>query len=169
MAKKTKAIYKDNAALCTTMNNVRRWNIAGNCIIVRKSVLFWPHVMCFKSCARPKTSKATLCSTYFLFALAKWYMHHSMGYRFGNAISLFSWNQAKNTTLLLIAGHDLLFVATESILIPTGFLYTHRSQIVPPESKRHAHRDYCVVCPLGCNSSLNSHMIMEWCSKLDVA
>ena len=25
----------------------------------------------------------------------KWYMHHSMGYRIGNAISLFSWNQAK--------------------------------------------------------------------------
>ena len=38
-------------------------------------------------------------------------------------------------------GHFRLFVPTESILIPTGSLYTHRSQIVPPESKRHAHRD----------------------------
>ena len=37
-------------------------------------------------------------------------------------------------------GHFHLLVPTESILIPTGSLYTHRSQIVPPESKRYAHR-----------------------------
>ena len=37
-------------------------------------------------------------------------------------------------------GHFRVLVPTESILIPTGSLYTHRSQIVPPESKRHAHR-----------------------------
>ena len=45
-------------------NNVRRWNIAGKCILVRKSVLFWSRGMRFKSCARPKTSKPTLCFMY---------------------------------------------------------------------------------------------------------
>ena len=39
-------------------------------------------------------------------------------------------------------GHFRVLVPTESILIPTGSLYTHRSQIVPPESKRHAHRGH---------------------------
>ena len=53
-------------------------------------------------------------------------------------LSLYS---LKDTTLLLTAGHFRLLVPTESILIPTGSLYTHRSQIVPPESKRHAHRE----------------------------
>ena len=38
-------------------------------------------------------------------------------------------------------GHFGLLIPTESILIPTGSLYTHRSQNVPPESKRHAHRE----------------------------
>ena len=42
--------------------------------------------------------------------------------------------------MLITAGHFRLLVPTESILIPTESLYTHRSQIVPPESKRHAHR-----------------------------
>ena len=45
-------------------NNVRRWNVAGKCIIVRKSVLCWSRVMRFQSCARPKTSKSTLCFMY---------------------------------------------------------------------------------------------------------
>ena len=45
-------------------NNVRHWNKAGKCIIVRKSVLFWSRVMRFKSCARTKTSKSTLCFMY---------------------------------------------------------------------------------------------------------
>ena len=33
------------------------------------------------------------------------YMYHSMGYTYDNAISLFSWNQVINTTLLLTARH----------------------------------------------------------------
>ena len=40
------------------------WNIAANCIIVRKSILFWSRAMHFKSCARPKTSKSTVFSMY---------------------------------------------------------------------------------------------------------
>ena len=42
------------------------------------------------------------------------------------------------------AGHIRLFVPTESILIPSGSLYTNRSQIVPPEAKMYAHRDHTV-------------------------
>ena len=45
-------------------NNATCWNIAANCIIVRKSILFWSRVMRFKSCARPETSKSTMCSKY---------------------------------------------------------------------------------------------------------
>ena len=68
-------------------------------------------------------------------------MHHSIGYTSSNAISLFSRNQVKNATLLRTARHFRLFVPTESILIPSGSLYTNRSPIVPPEAKRHTHRD----------------------------
>ena len=67
-------------------------------------------------------------------------MHHSIGYTSGKAISLFAWNQVKNTTLLLTVRHLRLLVPTESMLISWGSQYTNRSKIVHPEAKMHAHR-----------------------------
>ena len=73
--------------------------------------------------------------------LANKYIHHSIGYTSGNAISLFSWNQVKNTTLLLTTRHFRQFVPKEFILILSGSLYPKRKKIVPPEAKMHTHDD----------------------------
>ena len=121
-------------------NNAMCWNVAANCILVRKSTLFWSRVIRFKFCARSKTSKLTPCSMYLCVYLRE-NMHHTIGYTSSSAITLFSRNLVKNTTSLPTARYFRLFVPTESILIPSGSLYTNRSQIVPPEAKRHAHRE----------------------------
>ena len=77
----------------------------------------------------PKTIKIDFVFHPFVSVLAEKYMHHSIGYTSGNAISLFSWNQVKNTTLLLTA---LIFVRLnqqnpfryhQDPYIPTGAKY----------------------------------------------
>ena len=88
------------------------------------------------------------------------YMHDSIGYTSG-AISLFSRNQVKNTTLLLTACHFRLFVPKEYILIPSGFLYTNRSKIVPPEAKIHTHREV-EISNLLLMTSWNENVFCMW-------
>ena len=81
-------------------------------------------------------------------------MHHSIGYTSSNAISLFLRNLVKNTTFLPTARHFRLFVPT---LIPSGSLYTNMTQIVPPEAKRHAHRESVITWEIGDPDILGFH------------
>ena len=111
-------------------NNARCWNVAANCIIVRKSTVLIPRHSLQILCTL-KNIKIDSVFHVFVCVLADKYMHHSIGYTSSNAISLFSRFLVKNTTLLHTARHFRLFVPTESILIPSGSLYTNRSQIVP--------------------------------------
>ena len=81
------------------------------------------------------------------------------------------------------AGHIRLFVPTESILMPSGSLYTNRSQIVPSETPLRSLRRlgdiclmHCGICELGLSAAQteNGHLCFNkpghyWCRICSVA
>ena len=134
-------------------NNARCWKGAANGIIIRKSILFWCRALRFKSCACPKHHNR-LCVPYICVCTCGKYKHHHIGYMWSGLL-LFSWNQVENANSLFPARHFRLFVPTESILMPSGCLYTNKSKIIPPEAK-------CMHTVKGAQQETMVHVSRTW-------
>ena len=116
-------------------NDARCWNVAANCIIVRKSMLFWSRVMRFKS-AHAQKHQNRLCVP--CICVWKKHMYHSIGYTSSNDITLLSWNQVKTR-------HRYFPLIIFVCLYQQNLFWYHQDPYIPTGAKLYPQKPKCTL------------------------
>ena len=128
------AINRSKWFMCTLTNssmenNARCWNVAANCIVVRKSILFW-------SCARPIHQNRPYVPCICVYTCEKIHASLDRIYTSGNAIRCFNEIELKHDISTYRSPFSSV-CTTRIYLIKPGSLYTNWSKIIPREAKLH--------------------------------